>query len=59
MASRRRFSVMLAPQQLAALRRNEKEAGITMSMQISQAIDEWLREKTAKPTRKRSKTAPR
>jgi hypothetical protein len=54
-----RIQVVLDAKQLATLRRNQKEAGITIRAQIKQAIDDWLREKTAKPTRKRSKTAPR
>jgi hypothetical protein len=45
---------MLEPDQLVALRRNEKEAGVSINDQIRRAIDEWLREKTPKRQRKRA-----
>jgi len=45
----------VTPEQLAALRRNKKEAGVAIDEQISGAIDEWLREKTPKPKRPRAK----
>jgi hypothetical protein len=55
MASETRIKVRVTPEQLAALRRNEKEAGVAIDEQVGQALDEWLREKTPKPKRPRAK----
>jgi hypothetical protein len=55
MALTTRIQIVLDADQLAALRRNHKEAGMTIRAQIKQAIDEWIGETKSTPTHKRSK----
>jgi hypothetical protein len=53
---KKRFQVMLEPDQLAALRQIEEETGAAIGEQIRRAIDQSLRDKrdTVKSERKRA-----
>jgi hypothetical protein len=59
MSPKKRFQVMLEPEQLQALRKVEEHTGAPVAEQIRRAVDAWLKTPKGKTERKRAVTRKR
>jgi len=59
MTPKRRFQILLEPDQLDALRRIEERTGAPVARQIRMAVDRWLSDQLPKSERKRAVTRKR